>query len=174
MRIHLHHKLFEKLPTRDKPPSIICSVCLRTYWKVKWLCEYSVISHWKFLTDGPNTQLWSFSAACLLTHFSVCSSTLNLLQGQICCYGQHSQQWHILPCSWPQTAPGNCQLFRYDWQEQKAKFVGKNMKSGPSSHSLCKDDLMVSEHCVVNLTWSWDREGLPGENRFFWQKCGPG
>lgn len=82
MRIQLHHKLFEKLPTCDKPLSIIFLVSLRTYWKVKWLCEYSVISHWKFLTDGPNTQLWSFSAACLLTHFSVYSSTLNLLQGR--------------------------------------------------------------------------------------------
>lgn len=82
MKVLLYHRLFEKWPISDKPPSIIFLVSSSTYWKVKWLCEHPVISHWKCLTHGPNTHLWSFSVACLLTLFSVCSSSQNLPQGR--------------------------------------------------------------------------------------------
>lgn len=78
---------------------------------------------------------------------------------QTCCYGQHSQQWHALPHARPQPLvtvslsdmtdkSGKQNLWENLWNPVPALPL-----------SLCKDDLMFSEHCVMTLTWSWDRQG---------------
>ena len=135
---------------------------------MKWLCKHTVIGHWKFLRDGLGIQLWSSYVPSLLKDFSICSSTLDLLQGRHVAMANTANNDTSASCL--AISPGNCQPFRYDWQEWKAKSVGKNMKSDPSSHSHYVK--MIS--CFLSVMW-WishvpETEGtLPGEKWFFWQ-----
>ena len=103
-------------------------------WKVKWLCEYPVIGHWKLPMNGPTAHFWSFLSQALWHIFPfvhpcwICSEAYLLL------WPAWPAMTHSPSCL--ASGPGNCQPFRHDWQEWKAKSVGKNMKSSPNSHSL--------------------------------------
>ena len=81
MRVLFYYGLFEILPTSDKLWAIIFSAGLIISWKVKWPCEYLVIDHWKLPMNGSSANFWFFSVPGLVTHFSICSSTLDLLRG---------------------------------------------------------------------------------------------
>lgn len=172
MRVLLYHGLFEKLPTSDKLPAIIFSASLIISWKVKWLREYPVVGHCKFLMDGPSTHFWSFLSKPSDTFFYLFVHA-GFAPRQTCCYGQHSQQWRIPPHAWSQPLV-TVSLSDMTDKSKKQNLWEKIWNQVPAlSLSLCKDDLMFSECCVVNLTWSWDRGSFTKRVGIF-LTCRPG
>lgn len=125
------HIDFEKLPTSEESPWIICSAKLIMCWKIKWLCDYTVIDRWKFVMDGPSLtfaliQSQVFLNILLFVHACwICSEADMLL------WPPQPALTHSPSC-WPQSPV----TISFD-KSGKQKSVGKNMKLESNIGSNC-------------------------------------
>lgn len=120
------------------------------------------------ISDGQSqhSPLVCFSHKPSYTFFCLFIHAGSVLR-QTRCYDQHSQPWHILPHAWPQPLVTVSLAVMTD-KSRKQNLWEKIWNQVPVlTPSLCKNDLMFSECCVVNLTWSWDRRGFTRRELIF-------
>lgn len=106
----------------DKLWAIIFSADLIISWKVKWLCEYPVIGHWKLPMNGPTAHFWSFLSQALWHIFPFVHPRWTCSEAYLLLWPAWPAMTHSPSCL--ASGPGNCQPFRHDWRV-KSKICGK-------------------------------------------------